>query len=264
MKPLLHSLLPVLPALLLAACATTHVDKTKDWTAQHFYVSGRKALAAKEYGRAIKRFETLEARYPYGNYAKRAEMDVAYAYYRNDDDPSAIAAANRFIRLHPIDPQIDYAYYLKGLAHFNAHRSIIYRLFRRNNLIDRDDKNALKAIQAFRQVVTRYPQSVYAHDAYQRMIYLTNLLGQNNVDVARFYYKRGAYVAAVNRTRYVIRHYQQTPAIQEALGIQAMAYRRMGLFGLSRATTRVLKTNFPQSPYLVKIAAIPATPPEKP
>lgn len=258
MKSLLNALLPLWPALLLlSACATTHVDKTKDWTAQHLYLSGRKALQNKEYTRAIQRFETLEARYPYGNYAKRAEMDVAYAYYRNDNDASAIAAANRFIRLHPTDPQIDYAYYLKGLAHFNAHRSIIYRIFHRHNLIDRDDKSALKAIQAFRQVVTRYPTSVYAHDAYQRMIYLMDLLGQNSADVAQYYYRRGVYVAAVNRARYVIRHFQQTPAVEEALAIQAMAYRRMGLLGLSRDSTRVLRANFPHSRYLAKIAAIP-------
>lgn len=249
--------------MLLAGCASTGAAKRKDWTARQFYLSGRKALLAEHYTRAIKRFETLEARYPYGTYATRAQLDVAFAYYKNRESDSAIAAANRFIRLHPTDPRVDYAYYLKGLAHFNAHRSTVYRLFGKSNLRDRDDHSARRAIASFRTIVQRYPHSRYASDAYHRMVYLTDLLARNVVDVAQYYYSRRALVAAVNRAQYVIEHYQQTPAVEDALGIEAMAYRRMGLERLSDASLAVLKQNFPHSRYIKKIRRIakPTVPP---
>lgn len=251
----------IIPALLsclvlLAACASTPKVDRNNWTAEQFYQSGRKALLAGHYTRAIDRFETLEARYPYGTYSKRAQLDVAYAYYKHHDDAEAVAAASRFIRLHPTDPHVDYAYYIKGLANFNANRSAIYRLFGRDNLIDRDDHSARAAVAAFQEIVTRYPHSRYAPDAYRRMVYLANLMGQNAVDVARYYYAHGAFVAALARAKYVIEHYQQTPAIEEALGIQAMAYRQMGLETLSDDTLQVLRLNFPHSPYIARTQAI--------
>ncbi len=250
--------LAVLCLILLAGCASTGSSaKRKDWTAEQFYLSGRKALLATRYTKAINRLETLEARYPYGAYAKRAQLDVAYAYYKNHESDSAVAAANRFIRLHPTDPHVAYAYYLKGLAYFNAHRSAVYRLFDKNNLIDRDDHSAKRAIATFETLVRRYPHSRYAPDAYRRMVYLTDLLARNTVDVAKYYYSRRVFVAAVNRAQYVVEHYQQTPAVEEALGIEAMAYRRMGLEHLSQASLAVLEQNFPHSHYIAKTEAIP-------
>ncbi|MHB1950854.1 MAG: outer membrane protein assembly factor BamD [Acidiferrobacteraceae bacterium] len=250
--------------MLLAGCASTGAAKRKDWTARQFYVSGRKALLADNYTRAIRRFETLEARYPYGTYATRAQLAVAYAYYKNRESDSAVAAADRFIRLHPTDPHVDYAYYLKGLANFNAHRSTVYRLFGKNNLRDRDARNAKQAIAAFRVLVRRYPHSRYASDAYHRLVYLTDLLARDQVDVAHYYYSRRAFVAAVNRAQYVIEHYQQTPAVEEALAIEAMAYRRMGLARLSDASLSVLQRNFPHSRYIRKIERIPEPKPPAP
>lgn len=254
MKALRHIAPAILMAVLLAGCASTRQkDKTADWSAQQLYLSGRKAMFAHQYDRAIERFQSLEARYPYGDYARRAELDVAYAYYKNDDSEAAVRSADRYIRLHPTDPNADFAYYLKGIAEFNAHRSAVYRLFGKDNLIDRDDKSAQAAISAFREVVQRYPNGPYAHDAYQRLVYLTDLLARNAVDVARYYYKHGAYVATVNRTKVVIDQFQQTPSVEEALALQALAYRKMGFPDLSDASLQVLKTNFPHSPYIARI-----------
>lgn len=253
---LLPLLLPLALSTWLAGCAKDGADPTKDWSAERFYTEAKKALDNSNYAAAIKHFETLEARYPYGPYAEQAQLDIAYAYYKSDDAVSAIAAAERFIRLHPTHPNVDYAYYIKGLAHVNDQSIFLSRLFDKSGLSDRDPKAAQEGFATFREVVTRFPQSRYAADAGYRMQQLLDILSKNEIHVAEYYLSREAYVAAVNRCKYVIEHYQRTTAIEDALGIQALAYQKMGLSQLRDDTLRVLQQNFPSSRYLKEIKGV--------
>lgn len=245
-------------ALVLNGCAwlRTDEDETKDWSAQRFYSEAKEALNKKNYEEAIKYFEGLETRYPYGRYAQQAQLEIAYAYYKYGEPQSAIAAADRFIRLHPAHPHVDYAYYLKGLANFNTKRNLIDRLGGEPDLSDRDPKAARQSFEALRELVTRFPQSRYAADATQRMTYLLNALARHDIRVARYYLRRGAYVAVVNRSKYVIEHYQRVPAVEDALGLMATAYQKMGLVELATDAMRVLKKNFPNSRYLADVGLL--------
>ena len=239
--------------LLLTACAGLDPDPTKDWTAERFYTEGKTALKQGNYDTAIKHFETLEARYPYGPYAEQAQLEVAYAYYKDTEMASAIAAANRFIRQHPTHVHVDYAYYLKGRANFDDQPNLVERLFNDQNVSDRDPRGMREAYDAFRELIERFPASRYAEDGRNRMAHLVNFLAKSEINVARFYYARGAYVATVNRTKYVIERYQRTPYIEDALGLQAMAYKKMGMESLRADTVRVLEKNFPASRYLKEL-----------
>ena len=241
--------------LLLASCAGLELDPTKNWTAEQFYTEGKTALKQGNYDTAIKHFETLEARYPYGPYAEQAQLEVAYAYYKDIEMASAIAAANRFIRQHPTHAHVDYAYYLKGRANFDDQPNIVERLFTDQNVSDRDPRGMREAYDAFRELVEHFPASRYAEDSRNRMAHLVNFLAKGEINVARFYYARGAYVATVNRTKYVIERYQRTPSIEDALGLQAMAYKKMGMESLRADTVRVLEKNFPGSRYLKELSS---------
>ena len=246
---------PLTALFLLTACAGLEKDPTKDWTAERFYTEGKTELKQSNYETAIKHFETLEARYPYGPYAEQAQLEVAYAYYKDTEMASAIAAANRFIRQHPTHAHVDYAYYLKGLANFDDQSNFIERFFTDQNLSDRDPRGMREAYDAFRELVEHFPRSRYAEDSRNRMAHLVNFLAKNEINVARFYYSRGAYVATVNRAKYVIERYQRTPFVEDALGLQAMAYKKMGMESLMADTVRVLEKNFPGSHYLKELNA---------
>lgn len=247
--------------LVLTACASTPKDPTKDWTAQRFYTEAKEAMAAGNYETAIKQFEGLEARFPYGRYAEQAQLEVAYAYYKNSEPELAISAAERFIRLHPTHPNTDYAYYLKGLVHFNDKRNFLGRMFGIGSEIsNRDPKASREAYKAFRDLIERFPHSRYARDASLRINYLYNAMAEYEIKVARFYYERDAYVAAVNRCKYVLENYQRTAAVEHALGIQAQAYNKMGLQDLKQDSLRVLQANYPNSRYLKKMDAVAALP----
>jgi outer membrane protein assembly factor BamD len=240
--------------LLLAALAgcgllPEQIDETKDWSAQRLYTAAKSELAEGNYERAIKLFERLEARYPYGPYAQQAQLEVAYAYYKDNEPASAIAAADRFIKLYPNHPHVDYAYYLKGLANFVEERGLLAGLGSQD-MSERDPKAARESFDAFKELVTRFPDSKYTADALARMRYLVNALASHEVHVARYYFKRGAYVAAANRGKYVVEHYPQAPALEEALYLMAMSYDRLDLPDLRDDALRVLKHNFPNSPYL--------------
>lgn len=243
-------------ACLLPGCSKDALDPTKDWSAERFYNEAKEALGNSNYATAIKHFETLEARYPYGPYAEQAPLEIAYAYYKSDEAASAIAAAERFIRLYPTHPNVDYAYYIKGLAHLNDQLAFLSRFLDKNTLANRDPKPPREAFNTFRELVTRFPQSKYAADATRRMQELLDILAQNEIDIAEHYLARGAYVAAVNRCKYVIEHYQRTAAIEDALGIQALAYQKMGLNQLMNDALRVLEQNFPRSRYLEKLKGV--------
>lgn len=238
-------------ALLLAGCAGLDDDETKGWSVQKLYIEAKDKMSDGDYETAIKYFEKLEARYPYGRYAEQAQLEVAYAYYKHDEPALAIAAAERFIRLHPTHPNVDYAYYLKGLVNFHGEQSFINWLFgAKEDLAQRDPKGTREAYLAFKELVERFPQSRYAEDSIKRMAFLFEAQARHEVQVARFYYDRGAYVAAVNRSKRALETYPQTPSVEDALGILAMSYRRMGLEPLYDDTVRVLKLNFPGSRYL--------------
>jgi outer membrane protein assembly factor BamD len=252
---MLRTTLPVLLiALLLGGCAGLSDDPTKNWTPEQLYREAKDKMADGDYATAIKHFEALEARYPYGRYAEQAQLEIAYAYYKHDEPALAIAAAERFIRLHPTHPNVDYAYYLKGLVNFRLERTFLdWVTGGTDDLSDRDPKGAREAYNAFKELIERFPRSRYAEDAAARMAYLFDIQAKYEVKVAQFYYRKGAYVAAVNRCKQALENYPRTPSIEDALGIQALSYQQMGLTKLKNDTERVLKLNFPQSRYLQRL-----------
>jgi outer membrane protein assembly factor BamD len=242
--------------LLMAGCAGITEDPTKDWSPEKFYTEAKEKVTEGDYETGIKYFETLEARYPYGRYAEQAQLEIAYANYKYEEPALAIAAADRFIRLHPTHPNVDYAYYLKGLVNFHGERGFVNWLFgSKDDLSDRDPKGALEAYNAFNEVVQRFPKSRYAEDSRQRMAYLFETQAKYETLVARFYYERTAYVAAVNRAKYTLENYPRTPSTEDALGIMALSYKAMGLDDLLKDTLRILRRNFPQSRYIAEAGA---------
>lgn len=223
-------------------------DETSGWSAQKLYEEAKDNLNSGNYERSVKLFETLEARYPFGRYAQQAQLEVAYAYYKDNEPISAIAACDRFIKLHPNHPNVDYAYYLKGLANFNEDLGMLGK-FVDQDLSERDPKAAREAFQSLKELVTRFPDSKYTPDATARMKYLVNALANNEVHVAKYYLKRKAYVAAANRAKEVVKTYPEAPATEEALAIMAIAYDQLKLPDLRDDARRVLKLNFPNSKY---------------
>ena len=245
-----RSLLAIALAALLAACGSTETDdKTKGWSASKFYTEARAELADGNYDKAAQLFEKLESRYPFGRYAQQAQLEIIYVYYKKGEIAQTLAAADRFVRLHPNHPNVDYAYYLKGLANFIDDRSL-FRLVSSQDPTERDPKAARESFEAFKLLVARYPESKYAADAAARMTYLINALASGEVHVARYYFKRGAYVAVVNRAQYALQNYPQAPANEEALALMVRAYNEMGLPDLRDDALRVLEKNFPGSAYL--------------
>ncbi len=240
----------VIGALLLGGCGLLpeQVDETADWNAQRLYSEAKTAMEEGSYDQAIKFFEKLEARYPYGRFAQQAQIEVAYAHYKSGEPALAIAACDRFIRLHPSHPNVDYVYYLKGLATFNEDLGLLAGLSNQD-LSERDPKGAQESFDTFRELVTRFPESRYAEDARQRMQYLVNALAAHEVHVARYYYRRGAYVAAINRAKAALTTYPQAPAIEEALFILVKSYDTLGMTDLRDDADRVLRKNFPDSVY---------------
>lgn len=227
------------------------IDETAKWSAQKLYTSAKESIAEGGYDLGIKYFEKLEARFPYGKYAQQAQLEVAYAYYKKEENASAIAACDRFIRLHPNHPNVDYAYYLKGLVNFNEDLGIFGRISDQD-LTERDPGAAADSFDAFKTLVTRYPNSRYTPDATLRMNYLVNALASHEVHVARYYMKRGAYVAAVNRAQSSIKTYPNAPANEEALFIMVKAYDLLGMGDLRDDAERVMRKNFPKSEYYVR------------
>lgn len=237
--------------LLVAGCAGfgTETDKTENWSAQQLYRDAKDNLDSFNYEKAVKQYERLQARFPFGRFALQAELEVAYAYYKQNDVEATVAAADRFIKLHPENASVDYAYYLKGLVHFNQDIGIIGKLIDQDQS-ERDPKAARDSFESFKELVARFPDSKYAPDAIQRMRYLVNLLADHEVKVANFYYRRTAYVAATGRARFALETYPQAPAIEEALFILVKGYEALGMSELRDDADRVLRKNFPQSEYL--------------
>jgi len=247
-----HSL-AVLALLGLTACGwlPEKYDETKDWSAGKLYSEAKSELSDGNYEKAIKYFEQLEARYPYGRYAQQAQIEIAYAYYKSNERAQAVAAADRFIKLHPNHPNVDYVYYLKGLVSFNEDLGPLETLTSYVvpwDMSDRDPKAARESYDAFRELVNRFPSSKYAPDSLLRMNYLVNALASHEIHVARHYMKLRAYVAAANRAQYVVEHYPAAPATEDALEIMVRAYGQLGMTQLQDDAMRVLTQNFPQNP----------------
>jgi outer membrane protein assembly factor BamD len=246
------SVLLALAALLIAGCGIfsgQDPDETIGWSAQRLYGEAKDHMASKQWDQAIKMFEKLEARFPYGRFAQQAQLEAAYCHWKAEDRASALAAADRFIKLYPNHPHVDYAYYLKGLINFNEDQGI-FAFLAAPDMSDRDPKATREAFDAFREVVTRFPESKYAADSAARMRYLVNALASHEVHVARYYMKRSAYIAAANRAQYAIKYYPQAPAVEEAVFILVKAYDALGMTELRDAADRVMQKNFPDSDYL--------------
>ncbi len=226
-----------------------NIIERADWSVQKYYSEAKRELTNHRYSDAIELYQELESKYPYGPLSEQAQVELVYAYYKDEQPAQALAAANRFIRLHPTHPNVDYAYYLKGLVNFVEHKSFFDQWLGGKDLSDRDPQAAKESFAAFRELALKFPDSRYSEDARLRMVYLVNALAKHDIHVAHYYFRRGAYVAVVNRSKYVIENYQNTPAVEDALGLMALSYERMGMDTLAADTRRVLKTNFPESRY---------------
>jgi outer membrane protein assembly factor BamD len=244
----LLTLLTLLATLAACGLLPDEEDKTKGWSAQKLYAEASQALASGNYAEAVKYYEKLEARYPFGRYAMQAQLDVAYAYYKDEEPDQAIAAADRFIKLYPNSPATPYAYYLKGIVNFNQGIGLLER-YLPTDPSQRDAGAAVEAYKSFEELVRKFPESEYAKDARQRMVYLRNNLARYEVHVARYYYNRGAYLAAANRASYVVERYQRSPAARDALELMASSYDRLELPVLAADARRVLAVNEQQGTF---------------
>ena len=229
---------------------TARDDEYVGWDDAKFHQEAKAALDDKNYQKAIKLYEALEARYPFGDYAAQAQLNIAYAYYKNDDPEAALAATDRFIKVNPRSPYVDYAYYLKGLINYNRGIGFIDR-FLPTDTSQRDPGNAKDAYDNFQELIQRFPESKYVPDARQRMVALRNDMAMYEYHVADFYMRREAYVAAINRANYIIKEYQRTPAVPLALKIMQEGYRKLGLDDLAADAERVFNVNYPNGmPYI--------------
>jgi len=250
MKRSLAIILSFLLGWSLAGCSWfKDIDETKDWSAAKLYSEAKSNLNERNYEQAIKYYQKLEARYPYGRYAQQAQIEIAYAYYKNNDAAQAMAATERFIKLHPNHPNVDYAFYLKGLISFNDDMGWLGYVSGQD-MSERDSKAARESFDAFKDLATRFPDSKYTPDSIDRMNYLVNALAGHEIHVARYYLRRGAYVASVNRVQYSLKSYPRAPANEEGLVFLVKAYDAMGATDLRDDAERVMMKNFPNSPYL--------------
>jgi outer membrane protein assembly factor BamD len=234
---------------MLAGCGSTDEDKTTAWSPNKLYTEAKDELAAGAYDRAIPLFEKLEGRAAGTPLAQQAQLEKAFSQWKANQQAEALATLDRFMKLHPASPAFDYALYLKCLVNFNDNLGLLSFLSRQD-LSERDQKASKESFEAFRELVAKYPDSRYAPDARARMAYIVNSLAQYEVHVARFYYSRGAYVAAINRAQAAVNEYRNVPALEEAMGILVHSYGALGMAQLRDDTRRVLEKNYPQSAWL--------------
>jgi outer membrane protein assembly factor BamD len=229
--------------LALSGCHSRRDRELAKSSPEVLYKKARQSLDSYDYNSSIKTYEQLTARFPFTDQARQARLDLIYAYYRAGEGESATDAADTFIRENPTHPRVDYAWYIKGLVDFERTPNALEHLFR-VDLTQRPPSTARKAFAAFRTVVEQYPKSEYAHDAQQRMVYLRNRLANYEVHVARYYMKRGAYIAAAQRAKGAVEQYDGSPAIREALQIMIQAYDRLNLKALADQTRKVYADNY--------------------
>jgi len=244
----ISKLLLTASVLFLVACSSTDTAPESQYTTEKdFYDAAQRNINYSRWRSAIENLQALEDNFPFGTYAEQAQLELIYAYYNNFEHGAAAAAADRFIRLHPRHRDVDYAYYMKGLASFTENSSMFER-FSPTDLSARDPGAARESFAHFSELIARFPDSEHVPDARKRMIYLRNLLARAEIHAANYYLKREAYVAALNRGRYVLENFQQTPAIPDALAVVVQSYHMMGTDELSTETLQTLKHNYPDHP----------------
>ena len=232
--------------LAFAGCDTTPRDEASRWTPERLYTEAKEEAAAGNYDKSTRLYERLEGRAAGSVLAQQAQIEKAFLLWKNGEKAQALSTLERFIKLHPTSPALDYALYLQGLVNFNENLGLLGGLTSQD-LSERDQQASRDAYQSFRLLTDQFPQSTYAEDARQRMGYIVNSLAAYEVHVARYYFRRGAFVAAANRAQQAIQEFQQSPSSEEALVILAQSYDRLGLTQLRDDAQRVLKTNFPNS-----------------
>jgi outer membrane protein assembly factor BamD len=259
-----HHILPALSLLIvlamylnLSGCGLLpeQIDETQDWSADRLYTEAKEAIDEGSYQTAIGYLEKLQARYPFGRYAQQAQLTLIYANYKDNEPDAAIAAADRFIRTNPRHPFVDYAYYLKGLVNYTRGENALSRVAP-TDPAKTDTDSTRQAFNDFAELVQKFPNSNYAEDARQRMLFLHNQLAAYEVNVADYYLRRGAYVAAANRAQYVLENYARTSSVPDALAIMAKAYVKLELPDLATDSFRVLELNYPDSPHLPELTAL--------
>ena len=240
-------------ATLLGGCGifADKVAAQKNWGVEQYYKNAKEELDSGNYNGAVKGYEALEAKFPFGRYAQQAQLDTAYAQYKEGETAQSVATADRFMKLHPNHANYDYALYIKGLAHFKPDLGLFGELLNLD-AAERDPKALRESFEVFKDLVVRFPDSKYADDARSRMAYLVNALAKHDVAVAKYYYNRGAYLAAVNRAENVMQRYPQAPANEEALAVTVLAYEQMGQKQLAADVKRVLLKNFPNNEMVAK------------
>ena len=242
--PLKYILL-LLASLVLWGCSSNdELPDMADTGEQGMYEDIQGYLNNESYNEAVRGLQLLESRYPFGKYAEQAQLELIYAHYQAYEHEAAVEAADRFIRLHPQHPNVDYAYYMKGLAAYTGREDIFDR-FVPTDASQRDTGHAKEAFAEFAQLVARFPASPYAADARARMVFLRNLLARHEIAVANYYFRRGAYLAALNRGAYVVENFQKTPAVADGLAVMAQGYILLGYKELARETISVLALNYP-------------------
>ncbi len=230
-------------------------DIEDTWPVEKLYRNARDAMLGGNYTKAEEYYEKLEARAPFGAYGQQVLLDSAYVKYKTEKTDAAIETCKRFVQLYPQHKYVDYAYYLHGLADYQRGRGLAMRLLDLD-LSQRDPGSYRAAFQSFSELVTRFPQSRYTADARQRMLYLRNLLAEHEIEVAHYYMRRNAFVAAANRARYLIDHYPRTPSVPEALAVMARSYRALQLEELANDALRVLRLNYPGHRQIAEIERI--------
>lgn len=253
MNSLIARLLALTLAVTLAACSGNdeQPDIAADSGEEQMYAEAQRYIRNGNFDLAVKSLQLLESRFPFGKFAEQAQLELIYAHYNAYEHEAAVEAADRFIRLHPQHPSVDYAFYMKGLAAYTGNEDIFAR-FLPTDRTKRDTTQAREAFAEFSQLLARFPDSPYAADAKARMVALRNLLARSEIAVANYYLRRGAYLAAANRGRYVVENFQRTPAVADALAIMAQGYLLMGMKDLAQDSIDVLAMNFPDHPSIDK------------
>ncbi len=235
-------------ALLLSACAgkPEQPDVSNTKTAQSLYQEAKAVLDSGLYNRAIELLTAVESRYPFGPLARQIQLDLIYAHYQAGDVQKALAGIDRFIRLNPNHPELDYVYYMRGLSNLKADENALHSLLN----IDRSDRDLASTRQAFddfKKLVNAFPDSKYAAEAKNRMLSIKDTLARHELIIADYYMRRGAYLAAANRGKYIVEYYRDSPLVEQALEVMVQSYDKLGLTKLKDDTYQVLKLNFPQN-----------------
>ena len=244
----LMALLGAMLFIVLSACSTSDgPDNTIGWTPEKLYAEAKDEMRSGSWVAALKLLEKLESRYPFGRYAQQAQIDIAYVHYKEGERVLALAAVDRFIKLHPNHSSMDYVFYLRGLINFNEQQGLIANLGGQD-LSERDLRAARESFDSFKELITRWPESKYATDSVARMRYLVNSMANGEMHIARYYYRRGAFVAAANRAQNVVKQYRDSAVVEDALYVMWQSYDKLGLSELKNDAERVFKLNFPNSP----------------